>query len=177
MENRITVSNVDDPNAAAMQLLRQTIAPAGRIVLPVAVEEVARCLGVEYRRMHLESGTDGLLVKDRPNVPFKAVVDDTVHPHRARFTLAHELGHYIHRYQNLPADKVAGKVEKRDELSHLGTDPEERWANSFAAALLMPPGPMVILWGQGTSVKHMADRFDVSVEAMRYRIDKLGLED
>ena len=58
--------------------------------------------------------------------------------------------------------------------------PEQRrevQANMFAAALLMPEDATRFEWERLHSVKRMARRFNVSEEAMGYRLDQLGLLD
>lgn len=172
---RIKVDSLDAPYRAADELLRKTVVKDGMISIPVDVEAIAKELGLDYQRLLLDEKTDGLLVKDEPNTPFKAVVDSLAHPHRARFTLSHEIGHYIHKYQDFPDEKIAGKVERRDEMSSRGIDPEEIWANRFAAALLMPAGIVAKLWADGKRIEDMADMFNVSLAAMGHRIENLGL--
>lgn len=176
MGEKIRVKNLKTPAAAATETLLNTIADVnGCVSLPINVRDVLDKLGIVAEEMPLNPETSGLLVKDEPNKPFKAVSNIGNHPHRQRFTYAHELGHFIHSYQDLPADKVAGKVEKRDELASLGTDPEEIWANKFAGALLMPASIVRNYWAQGTSIPAMATLFDVSVSAMSNRLSNLGL--
>ena len=78
---------------------------------------------------------------------------------------------YIHSYQNLGD----GDIERRDALSSRGTDPEEIWANSFAAALLMPAQVVAKLWAGNCSIGEMTDILDVSVTAVGHRVENLGL--
>lgn len=52
----------------------------------------------------------------------------------------------------------------------------ERAADHFAACLLMPKRWVKRLWGEGTqTITQMAAAFGVSHQAMRYRLDQLGL--
>lgn len=176
MGEKIRVKDLRTPAAAATETLLKTIADAnGCVSLPINVHRVLDMMGIKAQTMLLQSDTSGLLVKNKPNEPFKAVSNRENHPHRRRFTYAHELGHFVHTYQDLPNDKIAGKVEKRDELASLGTDPEEIWANNFAAALLMPASIVRNYWAQGMSVSAMSSLFDVSYGAMSNRLSNLGL--
>lgn len=62
------------------------------------------------------------------------------HIHRKRFTIAHELGHWVFahvesgeiRFGDSPSSLVTLRIE------HKWRDPEEIWCNQFAASLLMP---------------------------------------
>lgn len=161
---------------AAIDVLMDTVVHDGMISLPVDVEFIAHKLGLVVQRMRLSNGTDGLLVKDIPYEPFKAVVDADASARRSRFTLAHEIGHYVKLYQDWPDGDVTGVAERRDALSSKGLDEGEIWANDFAAALLMPARLVIRMWGDGCSVETMADLFNVSETAMSIRISNLGLE-
>lgn len=175
-KERIIVHPAESPAKTANELLNKTIATDGTVTLPIDIEDIARQLGIEVQRLPLAPGTDGLLVKDRANEWFKAIVDAYAHPHRARFTLAHEIGHYIKDYQYFPDNQVTGIVQRRDETSSRGTDPKEVWANQFAASLLMPAGIVARLWGDNLSEEDMADVFNVSKESLNHRLENLGLK-
>lgn len=90
---------------------------------------------------------------------------------RQRFTFAHELGHFfLHR------DKI-DNVELHDEIFYRieNTSSIEYAANEFAARLLMPESRIMEKINEGISdLKDLADIFDVSQEAMRYRVISLG---
>ncbi|RYN12663.1 Zn peptidase [Bifidobacterium animalis subsp. animalis] len=176
-EQRIYVDPHLGPSQAATELLLKTVADEdNRVMLPINVVDIARQLGLEYTMLFLQEDVSGLLVKDTEDGPFKAVVDAGEHEHRTRFTLAHEIGHYIHKYQGPEWEhKEAGLVERRDELSTRGTDPEERWANSFAASLLMPASIVINFWADGMEIPDMARKFNVSQKALEYRVKNLGL--
>ena len=172
---RILVANTSDPNKAADELLRKTLVRDGMISLPIDVKKIADALDLEVQRLPLESGTDGLLVKDEQYGKFKAVVDSAARSHRARFTLAHEIGHFVKDYQNFPESEIAGIVEKRDDMSSTGQDPNEVWANSFAAYLLMPSGIVKQFWAENVPVEKIADILNVSMSSLGHRLENLGL--
>jgi Zn-dependent peptidase ImmA (M78 family) len=105
-------------------------------------------------------------------------------PRRQRFTIAHELGHLdLHEGRQLTVDHSM-RVDWRDETSSLGTDKQEVEANAFAASLLMPASLInrqirVHLRGnhltRDTLIAVLARDFDVSIEAMGYRLINLGI--
>jgi Zn-dependent peptidase ImmA (M78 family) len=91
---------------------------------------------------------------------------------RQRFTCAHELGHWQLRLNDDSRD-TEPVIEYRDVLSSLGKDPKERYANAFAAALLMPKDAVQSLLDKGYTAYSVAEAFRVSVEAATYRISNL----
>ena len=89
---------------------------------------------------------------------------------RQRFTIAHELGHFLLEHKNAP----------RDSPSMFGASVQstiERDANRFAAELLMPADAVsqVVMSGRFGSAEELADAFKVSKVAMNYRISNLRL--
>ena len=94
-------------------------------------------------------------------------------PNRQRFTCAHELGHFVRRAANPDSYEW---VDLRGPLAAAGQDPEEIYANSFAAALLMPEAEVRRLWKEGERELELAQYFDVSREAMQYRLMNLRLQ-
>ncbi|KFF31688.1 ImmA/IrrE family metallo-endopeptidase [Bifidobacterium bombi] len=175
MTDKIKVDNTGSPAAAATDTLLKTVGTAdGRVNLPINLSDISRLLGIKMESMILDKDKAGILVKPE-NDDFHAVANITDGLQRQRFTYAHEIGHYIHKYQDFPREKPAGEVEERDELSSQGIDPEEIWANKFAAALLMPAAIVRQFWAEDKSVSEMANIFAVSKSAMNVRVATLGL--
>lgn len=88
---------------------------------------------------------------------------------RQRFTLAHELAHYVlHKSE---------KESFTDTVFFRGMSVNniEYAANNFAAKLLMPEDRVRRLVREGVaSVEKLAESFGVSVAAMLYRVKQLG---
>lgn len=174
--------DTDNPSKAAAQLLAAyPDYPDGSVRLPINVFALARDLNidVEFRDFNGSGhkNVSGILIKQDPGERFIAALNAAEHPHRQRFTLAHELGHWIHKYQDLPDSQTAGKVEYRNEVSSWGTDPEEIWADQFAAALLMPAGSVISSYSKAMTVKQMSRLYGVSPKALRLRLKNLGFSD
>jgi len=101
---------------------------------------------------------------------------------RRRFTIAHEIGHLILHvpgspevFYDLPAD-----IKEIDDDPPAGEPPEprrrEREANVFARELLMPETLVEEqAHATGFNLPALADRFQVSVPAMRLRLRLLKL--
>lgn len=175
MTNKIIIEEINNPYRSAHEVLTKTLVHDDAISIPIDVKKIADLLGIEVQRLPLEKGTDGLLIKDKAYGNFKAVIDSAASPHRARFTLAHEIGHYVKEYQDFPAEEVAGIVQKRDDMSSTGKDANEVWANQFAAYLLMPSGIVKQLWADNMPIEKMAQLFDVSIASLGHRLENLGL--
>jgi uncharacterized protein DUF955 len=95
---------------------------------------------------------------------------------RRRFTVAHELGHWLLHAQR--GDKKHFERFCRAADLDPGADPErqEREANAFAAALLMPEEIIsMIAPGCGFNLGLLSAQFDVSVPALELRLTKLKL--
>jgi hypothetical protein len=86
---------------------------------------------------------------------------------RDRFTIAHELGHYVLHSE---MGKKAPLSVRRD-----GSDRVEWEANWFAAGFLMPEAEFRKLAGEGWSNSWLAVHFDVSEAAVEVRRMGLGL--
>lgn len=140
--------------------------------LPIDPVRIAKSLGVEVLGTDLKPDVSGALVKKQGKDP-SILLNAEDSKNRKRFTCAHELGHYIRRAGR--PEQQYEYVDYRDARSSTGTDEEERYANSFAASLLMPEIAVKALKDQDMAAFRMAKIFGVSPESMRYRLDNLGL--
>src|SRR5919198_2119559 len=92
---------------------------------------------------------------------------------RYRFTIAHELGHWIcHAVEG--ANPRASYCRPID-LTQAADRSLEREANVFAAELLMPEPAIRASWTELGSLDALASRFDVSPSALRWRLFSFGL--
>lgn len=169
----------------AERAARQVLGAAGVTKPPVPVESLVAAEGI---RLAFDSigGNDVSGMLYRRGASAVMVVNEQHHPHRQRFTIAHELGHYRLHDADAYLDGTAS-LRFRDGTSATGTDREEREANAFAAGLLMPADwvqdhfiAMVTArraMDEDSAVVRLADRFDVSEQAMRIRLVDLGLID
>ena len=87
---------------------------------------------------------------------------------RRRWTVAHELYHYLaHRWH------LSVLVCSNDSPPEMLALEDE--ANAFAAELLMPPAWVSSWWSRTGHVARCAEPFGVSVTAMRFRLEELRL--
>ena len=91
---------------------------------------------------------------------------------RRRFTIAHELGHWICQYR---AGRPARFYCRSGDVAAAADRAAEREANVFAAELLMPEPAVRAAWGEEPEIAACAERFSVSSEAMHWRLYNLGL--
>ena len=98
---------------------------------------------------------------------------------RKRFSVAHELGHHFLGHIGEDQDLIdhVDDMYRAEfaEFEKSGRDRKEIAANQFAAALLMPATLVRQQWQITPSVDLMAKSFQVSLEAMGYRLSSLGV--
>jgi Zn-dependent peptidase ImmA (M78 family) len=148
---------------------------------PVDVVRIATGLGLEIQKKRAEEGLSGFLLREGGASPVIAVNCDE-HPNRQRFTIAHEIGHFLlHTNPHLHVDR-GYMVKLRDTKSSEGTDLEEKEANLFAAELLMPEhfvsrdvsstGTVDLL--DEKQIGRLAQQYKVSPQAFAFRLAYLG---
>jgi len=157
---------------AIREAARELIATAGITAPPVDLAAVAGLQGITKigeRKMRstlgtLREGRNGLTVTLNKREPF-----------RARFTLAHEIGHTMVDPPDRDASTVllaTRKPRRKDDL--------ERLCDQIAVELLMPyelflaalgPGPLAI-----ADVFRLARLFDASLQSTALRAGELALE-
>jgi Zn-dependent peptidase ImmA (M78 family) len=144
---------------------------------PVPVERVAENLGLEVRYAPLEGDLSGALVREDHQVYIG--VNSLHHSNRRRFTIAHEVGHYVlHKGLRLHVD-TDFRINWRDEESSKAINPDEIEANRFAAELLMPTDFLLkdidtLKDASQISLNALAKRYGVSPQAMKIRLGNFG---
>ena len=155
------MAGYDDPRAHALR--DEYHAVFGGDELPVPVESIAEDLLALAVVVRDDLRVSGMLLPSERRIYVRA---DEPEPRR-RFTIAHELGHWICQCLEGTQQPVYCRAEE------IGVDPEakalEREANIFAANLLMPEP--AVRAGAGEN------RFGVSDEALAWRLYNLGLRE
>jgi Zn-dependent peptidase ImmA (M78 family) len=183
--NQIT----NDRGAAIGLLAEKCLRGANAFSAPIDLERVSNSLGVRVHHEQLEDKVSGVLVIKGGQK--HALINSKHHPNRQRFSLAHELGHLVlhdcredrlfidtslRMYQRVgaPSDEAYFNAQS------LTTATEEREANLFASALLMP---LDLVRAQAShldleeeaDVTLLARLFSVSDQAMSIRLQQLRL--
>ncbi len=83
------------------------------------------------------------------------------HPHRQRFTVAHEIGHLLLGHTI---------IENRSSLDLNSNDPHEIEANQFAAELLMPTKMLEVSLSKKEDIKDIANKYNVSEKSLWWQI-------
>ncbi|HEU5402572.1 MAG TPA: ImmA/IrrE family metallo-endopeptidase [Terriglobales bacterium] len=147
---------------------------------PVPVEQLANALHIDVRFSAGSEDVSGALIRNGESVVI--AVNSSQHENRQRFTIAHELGHYLlHKGTKLHFDEDF-RINYRDATSSDATKREEVEANGFAAALLMPQRILMRDWLRlerndkeiPETIRTLANRYRVSHKAMELRLVNLG---
>ncbi|MBS0257279.1 MAG: ImmA/IrrE family metallo-endopeptidase [Proteobacteria bacterium] len=143
--------------------------------IPVKIGNLAKALGLSVKVTTLDVGISGMIEPCNQSASgFKITINKHEPKYRQRFTLAHEIAHYL-LHSHLIGVGLADNILYRSKLS----DEKEAEANRLASDILMPRS-ILRSWINQCDQKKPADyvsrismEFGVSEEAMRI---SLGLK-
>lgn len=135
---------------------------------PVDPERIATSLGIVVRRHPLDDEVSGIL-RVEPDADPEIFVRESDSHLRQKFTIAHEIGHYVERTNSGEVD--FNFMEQRG----MEYDLHEFYADEFAGNLLMPTKEVQRLVDEGYSAVRMMKHFGLSLPAIRMRLKRLGL--
>lgn len=146
--------------------------------LPINPKICAEKLDLTVEAAILEDDISGIFLSE--NSEHYIIYNKNEGTLRQRFTIAHELGHFIlHKDSGVFVDRKSTALY-RNSSSATGEVLKEREANAFAAALLMPKEmlekELSSLSESEDIVETLADKFKVSKPAMSFRLSNLGYE-
>lgn len=168
---------------------QEVLSTAGALSVPVDVEKVVASLGARLHLQQFEDHVSGVLAvrADEKHI----LVNAGHHPNRQRFTAAHEIGHLVLHHRDgdqLFIDRQLRVYQRIGPASDKAySDPgsttswqEEREANLFASALLMPRALVTDKIGDTEvvdelDVTRLALAFGVSEQAMSIRLQALKM--
>lgn len=150
--------------------------------MPVSVVSIAEKLGILIRAFEFGEEISGALIMEGG----KGVIgfNSSESKVRQRFTIAHEIGHYVLHQptSNIFFDEASSFSIKYRSNRKNDNPIQERQANAFAAALLMPQKFLIaeikernLDLNDEKSLKYLAKKFNVSITAMAIRLSDLKL--
>jgi len=158
-----------EPQEAAKRILKK--AEIGEA--PVDLDRIVRALHIPVISWSFPDALSALLA-DTEAGGFVIGVNRSHSLNRRRFSIAHECGHAVLRHQ-------AGFYLEFTDVDPFGEEQpatrykDERAANAFGAALLMPKAWLRKDCQGGMDAPTLAARYRVSEEAMSFRLRNLGL--
>ena len=160
----------------AHELRDRYLATYGGDQIPVPVESIAEdLLGLRIEEEDLGECSGMLIPSERLILvnASEAMSGDTP-TRRHRFTIAHELGHWVCHARPDPHAAAPSYCRTLDVLLHSDRD-LEREANVFGAELLMPEAAIREAWAAAPDAAEVAVRFEVSALAAQWRLYSFGL--
>lgn len=161
-----------DPRAA--HLLGRFAACFGQVAIPVDVDALAADLLGLHVELHDDMDASGLLFPATMRVYVNAR-EARESEGRRRFTIAHEIGHWVCQCDEGRVAPPAPILCRDDDMGDATNADLEREANNFAASLLMPEAAVRNAAAGGMDVARAAVLFGVSPEAMYWRYFNLGV--
>lgn len=164
------------------------LAEFDQISPPINVNFIRESKGLSLQEIDFEDDISGVFMSNGQSASIG--INKHNSSRRQRFTIAHELGHYIlgHRREQVFVDTPAKyyTILFRDKDSSSGEFFQEREANAFAAALLMPRDMILHelhkiydnqnhLDEEFDLIGKLSQVFDVSKSAMTFRLTNLDL--
>jgi Zn-dependent peptidase ImmA (M78 family) len=164
---------------------------AGVLKAPIPLHRIATFLKAGIHQQTFEDMVSGVLLIQGEERHI--MVNKAHHPNRQRFTIAHELGHLVLHHQSgdrLFIDTHLRAYQRRgtatsgvyEEPGSTTTPAEEKEANQFASALLMPRELLLSrtvdreFWDE-LDIAALAAEFGVSEQAMTIRLRQLEVLD
>jgi hypothetical protein len=161
-----------DPRAH--ELRERYLATYGGDEIPVPVESIAEdLLGLRIEEADLGE-CSGMLIPAKRLIRVNAAeaMSGDTPTNRQRFTIAHELGHWIchaHGTESAPTYCRSQDVSQDTDRTL------EREANVFGAELLMPESAVREAWAAFPDAAGLAERLGVSSLAAQWRLYSFGL--
>lgn len=134
--DRMELADIANPTAIAEAICKQL----RDIQIPVAIDEIAKACGItDIQAVETDSFEGALIAPDHKQDGIIVVNTKSI-PERQRFTIGHELGHFMNPWHTVPAGgfKCTAEDMLARSVSNAGQRKIEAEANEFSAAMLMP---------------------------------------
>jgi Zn-dependent peptidase ImmA (M78 family) len=146
------------------------------------LDDLCKTLGLSiFGTIFTEDNISGAIYREKNTDKFKIYVNRNHSLTRRRFTIAHEIGHYISALcgshsENQLFNTNQGFADHSISFLEDGVFSEaETEANEIAAQILMPKNYIDDFINSGFSIEDMAELFFVSQAAMSIRLYNLGI--
>ena len=145
-------------------MARKILSKYGEVKHPIDIFKIAEEEGFDVKSLNQPKGFSGIL-----NAELKAIgINENHHPHRQRFSISHEMGHYylghppVQELQHIDEGAATEKIHDTE-------------ANEFAGELLVPMNMLKKEVKIMNNIEDLAIRFNVSKEVMTIQVMKHGL--
>ena len=138
---------------------------------PIDVYEIAKNEGLSIETRDFGDKFNNISGYIKPEIK-TIFVNSHDAENRRKFTIAHELGHWILHKDKLETEPEKYAILYRIPLGRSQDDPIEQEANCFAANLLVPD-EMLKARRDDKEIEQLATEFDVSRDVIGYRIQDL----
>lgn len=138
---------------------------------PVKVGALAKSFGISVKSSTLNAGISGEIKQEGGNYVIRVNRHDV--KARQRFTLAHEIAHFLLHKESI-GDGIVDDILYRSSLS----DSMEAQANRLAADILMPMSFVnkklteLSQYREEEQIEKVASLLEVSITALKYRLGK-----
>lgn len=137
--------------------------------VPVDLVGLAKTLEIQIKSVPMHDSVAGEIIRDGSDT-YTCVLNSMHRPIQQRFTLAHQMGHYVlHREilgQGISDTKDYAAVPGSTYYNSRISEHDEADATAFALGLLIPPKALDRFKDLGLSVEQMADKFQVETWAV-----------
>lgn len=169
--SRIDLADVGSPERLVIEIFKAE----PDLPIPIPVEKLAMQLGIEEIRELESDGFIGGLITNETKSRGVVLVQRQMKKERRRFTIGHELGHFlIPAHRPGKEDRFLCSMKDLLELDPKIADMRRRWeaeANRFSSLLLVPPHHFRKEANAGRDpdlgeIIRLAERYDVSKEVL-----------
>lgn len=167
--SRIDLADCGSPEKLVIEILKNE----PDLPIPVPIENLAFQLGITQIEPMDSDGFIGGLITNATKSTGVILIKGNLHAGRRRFTLAHELGHFlIPTHTPSHGDRFLCSMDDLLSLDPKVSDARKRWeaeANRFAGLMLVPP-PIFRKDANKSKdpnlheVLHLAERYEISKE-------------
>lgn len=149
---------------------RKLLKDAGQNAIPIDLQMICEYLGFRYIEVDNFPSSLSALCIEQGGIKY-AAVNSSHHPHRKRFSFAHELGHWVlghTRSYSRPDVSIDNPPEPKD-ISRSSAI-EESEANEFAGELLVPLVRLKSNLSKAPDLEELSSRFNVSTQVVTIRL-------